>query len=86
MVATAVLMTWVLLGTVTTYRCQSPDCLPVRQIAAQRLSVFPTPEACEVYRHVLAQQQLPEVHSQAPSDVRIKKEIVYTCKEGGEGL
>ena len=81
-----ILLTWVLLGTVTTYRCQGADCRAVRQIPAQRLSVFPTPDACEGYRAALAHQQLPEVYSQAPSDVRIKKEIVYTCKEEGEGL
>jgi hypothetical protein len=83
MIGTALLMTWVLLGTVITYRCQGMDCRSVRHIAPQQLSVFATPESCEAYRRALEQQQLPEVRSATRPDVSMKKQITYTCQPGG---
>jgi hypothetical protein len=83
MFSTAVLLTWVLMGTVTTYRCHGEDCRLVRQLPARQLTTFATPEACDVYRRALAQQHLPEVRSATRPEVRVTKQITYTCTPGG---
>jgi hypothetical protein len=50
------------------------------------MAIFSSPAACEIYRQTLQQQEPLVVHSQTRPDVTIRKQITYTCQEGGEGL
>ena len=78
------------LRTVTTVRCQGTVCQPTRTSAAvagpHKMAVFHSPTAGELYRQTLQQQEPLVVHSQTRPDVTIRKQITYTCQEGGEGL
>jgi hypothetical protein len=84
------LLTWVFLGTVSTMQCHGTDCQPTRTSPAvagpHRMAVFPSPAACEAYRHKMEQMPLPVVHSTTRPEVTVRKQITYTCAEGSEGL
>ena len=79
-----VLLTWLLLASMQTLRCQGEMCqaVPHATVAPHRLSIFPSRLVCEDYRRHLEQQTPPVVHSQARPDVTIRKQITYTCKPG----
>ena len=79
------LLTWILLASLQTLRCQGATCqaVPHATVAPRRLSTFPSRLVCEDYRLHLEQQTPPVVHSQARPDVTIRKQITYTCKLGG---
>ena len=78
------LLTWILLASMQTLRCQGATCqaVPHATVAPRRLSTFPSRLVCEDYRLHLEQQTPPVVHSQARPDVTIRKQITYTCKPG----
>ena len=84
------LLTWVLIGTVSTVQCKGTVCQPTRTSQAvagpHTMAIFPSPTACELYRQTLQQQEPLVVHSQTRPDVTIRKQITYTCQEGGEGV
>src|SRR5262249_6842583 len=82
-----ILLTWVLMGTVTTVQCRGTDCQPTRTSAVvagpHRLAVFPTPQACEVYRHTMQQLHQETVVSSATQPaVTVRKAYAFTCQEG----
>ena len=80
-----VLLTWLLLASMQTLRCQGEmsQAVPHATVAPDRLSIFPSRLVCEEYRRHLEQQTPPVVHSQARPDVTIRKQITYTCTLGG---
>ena len=84
----ALLLTWILFGTVTTVQCQGTVCVPTRGSTAvaglHRLAVFPDPQQCHAYRVMFTQQPQPVVHSQAHPPITIRKQITYTCQRGEE--
>jgi hypothetical protein len=85
-----ILLTWILLGTVTTVQCTGTDCHPTRTSQAvagpHRLTAFHSRTECELYRQKMQQMALPVVHSQTRPDITVRKQMTYTCQEGGEGL
>jgi hypothetical protein len=85
-----ILLTWVLMGTVSTMQCKGTDCHPTRTSQAvagpHKMAVFHTPAACEAYRQKMQQMDLPVVHSQTRPDVTVRKEFTYTCEESEEAL
>jgi hypothetical protein len=78
------LLTWILLASMQTLRCQGATCqaVPHATVAPHRLSTFPSRLACEDYRLHLEQQTPPVVHSQGRPDVTIRKQMTFTCKPG----
>lgn len=87
---TPLLLTWILLGTVSTVQCKGTDCRPTRtsqRVASPHtMAVFHSLAACEVYRQQMQQMQQTVVHAQTRPEVTVRKQITYTCQEGGEGL
>ena len=85
-----ILLTWILVGTVTTVRCHGTVCQPTRTSATvagpHKMAVFQTPAACEAYRQKMQQMDLPVVHSQTRPDVTVRKAFTYTCEESEEAL
>jgi hypothetical protein len=85
-----ILLTWVLMGTVSTVQCTGTDCRPTR--TAQRvagphkMAVFHMPAACELYRQTLQHTAPLVVHSQTRPDVTVRKQITYSCQESEEAL
>jgi hypothetical protein len=79
------LLTWILVASMQTLRCQGETCQAVPQatVAPHRLSIFPSRDICEDYRRHLEQQTPPVVRSQTRPDVTIRKQITYTCQLGG---
>jgi hypothetical protein len=85
-----ILLTWILLGTVSTVQCKGTDCRPTRTSATvagpHTMAVFHSPTACEAYRLKMEQLHQTVVHAQTRPDVTVRKQMTYTCQEGGEGL
>ena len=79
------LLTWILLASMQTLRCQGATCqaVPHATVAPRRLSTFPSRLVCEDYRLHLEQQTPPVVHSQGRPDVTIRKQMTFTCTLGG---
>jgi hypothetical protein len=84
------LLTWVLLGTVTTVQCHGTDCHPTRTSQAvagpHTMAVFPSPALCEAYRLKMEQMHQSTVPPQRRPDITVRKQMTYTCQEQGEGL
>ena len=78
------LFTWLLMATLHTYQCHGTDCRPIVRatVGPKRLTMFATQLECEDYRHALAEQTPPPMHSRTRPDVTIRKEILYTCQPG----
>jgi hypothetical protein len=85
-----ILLTWVLIGTVSTVQCQGTDCHPTRTshvvAGPHRMAVFPSLAACEIYRQTLQQRHQTVVQSQVQPDVTVRKEMTFTCQESEEPL
>jgi len=81
------LLTWILMATITTVQCQGITCHPTRTSAVaagpHRLTIFPTPEACESVRLKLEQMHTPVVRTLPHSTVSVRKEYTFTCHAGG---
>ena len=81
-----ILLTWILMGTVSTRLCHGTDCHPTRSshmvAGPHKMAVFQSPAACEVYRQHMAQtHQTIVVPSQAQPDVTVRKEMTFFCQE-----
>ena len=81
-----ILLAWVLMGTITTVQCRGLDCRPTRTNAVvagpHRMAVFPTPQACELYRQNMSQMHQEVAASATNPAVTVRKAYVYTCQEG----
>ena len=80
------LLTWILMGTVRTRLCHGTDCHPTRSSALvagpHRMSIFPSPAQCEVYRQHMQQTHPPVVvPSQGDPTVTVRKEMTFFCQE-----
>jgi hypothetical protein len=84
------LLTWILMGTVSTVQCKGTDCHPTRTSAAgtgpHRRAVFPSPAACALSRKTMQQTHQQAVHSTTQPAVTVRKEFTYTCQENEEAL
>jgi len=84
------LLTWVLIGTVSTVQCKGTVCQPTRTSQAvagpHKMAIFHSPTACELYRQTLQQQEPLVVHSRTRPDVTVRKQITYSCQESEEPL
>ena len=84
------LLTWVLIGTVSTVQCKGTVCQPTRTSQAvagpHKMAILHSPTACELYRQTLQQQEPLVVHSQTRPDVTVRKQITYSCQESEEPL
>ena len=85
-----ILLTWILVGTVSTVQCTGTVCHPTRTSAAvagpHRMAVFATPQACELYRTTMQQLHPQAVPSPTPPTVTVRKEYTFTCQESEEPL
>jgi len=86
----SLLLTWILMGTVSTVQCKGTDCHPTRTSQAvagpHKMAVFHSRAACELYGQTMAQLHQTAVQSHTRADVTVRKQITYTCQEEGEGL
>ncbi len=86
----AILLTWILFGTVTTVRCQGTVCQPTRTSQAvagpHKMAVFHSPTACELYRQTMQQMHQQAVPSATQPAVTVRKALTYTCQESEEPL
>ena len=80
---TAVLLTWILLGSVTISRCQGLTCRSVRHMPPQHVATFATAAACGTHRRALEQHPLPTLSSANRPDMTITQAITYRCEPGG---
>jgi hypothetical protein len=85
------LLTWVLMGTVSTLQCHGTACQPTRtsQVVAgpHRMAVFQSLASCEVYRQAMQQTHQPVVvPSQSHPDVTVRKAMTFTCQEREDPL
>jgi hypothetical protein len=84
------LVTWILMGTVSTVQCTGTDCRPTRTSARvagpHRLAVFHSRAACELSRQTMQQTHQHAVPSTARPDVTVRKEMTFTCQESEEPL
>ena len=85
-----ILLTWILVGTVTTVRCHGTVCQPTRTSAAvagpHRMAVFRTLQACELYPQTMQQLHQQAVPSSTQPTVSVRKALTYTCHESEEPL
>jgi len=85
------LLTWVLMGTVSTLQCQGTVCqpTPTSHLVAgpHRLALFPSSAACEVYRQAMPPTHQPVVVP-APGHptVTVRKEMTFVCQEREDPL
>ena len=85
-----ILLTWVLMGTVSTVQCKGTVCQPTRTSQAvagpHTMAIFHSPTACELYRQTMQQMHQTAVQSHTRSDVTVRKEFTYRCQESEEPL
>jgi hypothetical protein len=85
-----ILLTWILVGTVSTVQCTGTECRPTRTSATvagpHTMAVFHSPTACELYRKTMQQMHQQAVPSPTQPAVTVRKVFTYTCQEQGEGL
>jgi hypothetical protein len=85
-----ILLTWILVGTVTTVRCQGTVCQPTRTSRAvagpHTMAVFHSLAACELYRSTMQQLHQQAVASSTQPAVTVRKAFTYTCHESEEPL
>ena len=85
-----ILLTWVLMGTVSTVQCKGTDCHPTRTSQAvagpHTMAVFHSSAACERYRQTMQQMHQSAVQSHTRPDVTVRKEFTYRCQESEEAL
>ena len=62
-----ILLTWILVGTVSTVQCKGTVCQPTRTSQAvagpHKMAVFHSLAACELYRQTMQQLHQQAVHS-----------------------
>ena len=84
------LLTWILVGTVSTVQCTGTVCQPTRTSQAvagpHKMAVFHTAAACERYRSTMQQLHQQAVPSPAQPAVTVRKEYTFTCQESAEPL
>jgi hypothetical protein len=85
-----ILLTWILVGTVSTVQCTGTICHPTRTSQAvagpHKMAVFHSPTACELYREKMTQTHQTVVHRSARPDVTVRKEMTFTCTLAEEPL
>ena len=85
-----ILLTWVLMGTVSTMQCKGTDCHPTRTSATvagpHKMAVFHSLAACELYRSTMQQLHQQAVPSSTQPTVSVRKALTYTCHESEEPL
>ena len=85
-----ILLTWILVGTVSTVQCKGTDCHPTRTSQAvagpHKMAVFHSLAACELYRSTMQQMHQEAVHSSIQPAVTVRKEYTFTCHESKEAL
>ena len=84
------LLTWVLIGTVSTVQCKGTVCQPTRTSQAvagpHKMAILHSPTACELYRQTMQQLHQQAVPSPTQPAVSVRKEFTYTCQESEEAL
>jgi len=85
------LLTWVLLGTVSTMQCHGTACRPTRTsthvAGPHRLTAFHSRAACDQYRQKMTElHQAVVVPSPHRPDVTVRKQMTFTCQESEEPL
>jgi hypothetical protein len=87
----SILLTWVLMGTVTTLQCKGDTCQPtpasLRLGGPHTLSTFHSREECASYKQFFEQKHPPVVvPSQTRPEVTVRKVMTFTCeeREGGQ--
>jgi len=84
------LLTWILVGTVSTVQCKGTVCQPTRTSQAvagpHKMAVFHSPTACELYRQTMQQMHQQAMPSPTQPAVTVRKEFTYTCEESEEAL
>ena len=90
MLLESLLLTWVLMGTVSTVQCKGTVCHPTRTSQAvagpHTMAVFHSLAACELYRSTMQQMHQLAVPSATQPAVSVRKELTYTCHESEEPL
>jgi hypothetical protein len=90
MVGTAFLITWVLLGTVSTVQCTGTVCHPTRTSQAvagpHTMAVFHSLAACELSRTTMQQMHQTVVQHPTQPDITVRKDYTFTCQERAEPL
>ena len=85
-----ILLTWILVGTVSTVQCKGTVCQPTRTSATvagpHKMAVFHSPAACERYRQTMQQTHQTAVQSHTRPDVTVRKAFTYSCQESEEAL
>jgi hypothetical protein len=85
-----ILLTWILVGTVSTVQCKGTVCQPTRTSQAvagpHKMAVFHSLAACELSRKTMQQLHQQTVHSPSQPAVSVRKELTYTCHESEEPL
>jgi hypothetical protein len=85
-----ILLTWILVGTVSTVQCTGTVCQPTRTSPAvagpHKMAVFHSLAACERYRKTMQQTHQTAVQSHTRPDVTVRKEYTFTCQESEEPL
>ena len=85
-----ILLTWILVGTVSTVQCKGTVCQPTRTSQAvagpHKMAVFHSPTACERYRQTMQQLHQQAVPSSTQPAVTVRKEYMFTCQESEEAL
>lgn len=84
------LLTWILVGTVSTVQCKGTVCQPTRTSQAvagpHKMAVFHSLAACELYRRTMQQMHQEAVHSPTQPAVTVRKAYTFTCQESEEPL
>jgi len=84
------LLTWILVGTVSTVQCKGTVCQPTRTSQAvagpHKMAVFHSLAACELYRSTMQQLHQQAVPSSTQPTVSVLKPLTYTCHESEEPL
>ena len=90
MLLAPILLTWILVGTVSTVQCTGTICQPTRTSQAvagpHKMAVFHTAAACELYRSTMQQMHQQAVSSPTQPAVTVRKEFTYSCQESEEPL
>ena len=85
-----ILLTWILVGTVSTVQCKGTVCQPTRTSQAvagpHKMAVFHSATACELYRQTMQQMHQQAVPSSTQPTVSVRKAFTYTCHESEEPL
>jgi hypothetical protein len=90
MLLAPILLTWILVGTVSTVQCKGTICQPTRtsQVVAgpHTMAVFHSLAACELYRSTMQQMHQQAVPSATQPAVTVRKEMTFTCQGSEEPL